>query len=50
MLNYETKSDIPKSIKQYLETVMQKTINDIDLSEANDFLNSIEDWYNQKEN
>jgi hypothetical protein len=45
MYNYESKTDIPLSIKKYLENVAEKSINDIDLSEVNSFLNNLEDWY-----
>tara|TARA_R110000744_G_scaffold66669_6_gene136274 strand:+ start:3330 stop:3479 length:150 start_codon:yes stop_codon:yes gene_type:complete len=45
MYNYESKTDIPLSIKKYLENVADKPIHDIDLSEANYFLNDLEDWY-----
>ena len=45
MYNYESKTDIPLSIKKYLENVAEKSINDIDLSEVNSFLNNLADWY-----
>jgi hypothetical protein len=44
MYSYENKSTIPETIKTYLETVSQKTINDLELSEINLFLNDLEDW------
>ena len=48
MYNYENKTDIPVSIKKYIENVTEKPINDIDLSEINIFLNDLEDWYEIK--
>lgn len=49
MGTYESKSDVPQHIKEYLENVSQEAFDDMDLFEINDYLFHLEDWINEQE-